>query len=231
MYQYDFSFFFYYLLLLRSRFPWQPQDGINGGWSSAFLVEMIMHTSNINMLQRVFAMEIQKRGIVTCDSCSEWIGWEICCRCINPYYGMCCVCRWGLLMHHLCHFAFNRCFILFRVVTHEGERHGVTGHQRIALTPRSASEVSINPMFTSLDCGWNQTMQIQWSGNRTGPEPNRWYEPTVLTPAPLPPSRGVCQLISNMSQCDSSRGRASRSRAPVLMSDEEEAPWQQLNHC
>lgn len=172
-----------------------------------------------------------REGFLACDSCSEWTGREICCLCINPHYGMCCVCRWGLLMHHLWRFALNRCFILFRVVTGEGERHGVAGHRRAALTSRSASEVSINLLFTSLDCGCSQTTQIQWSGNHTGPEPNTWSEPTVLTPAPLAPPRGVCQLISNMSQCDSSRGRGSRSRAPLLMSDEEEAAWQQLNHC
>lgn len=173
----------------------------------------------------------RSEGFLACDRCSEWIAREICCRCINSYYGMCCVCRWGLLMHHLWHVALKRCFILFRVVTGEGERLGVAGHQRVALTSRSASEASVNLLFSSLGRGCSQTMQIQWSGNRTGPEPNTWSEPTVLTPAPLPPSRGVCQLISNMSRRDSSRGRASRSSAPVLMSDEEETPWQQLNHC
>lgn len=58
---YDFSFLL--LLTTLNELVYVVAAGwIHGGWSSDFLVEMITHTSNINMLQRAFAMVIWKGG-------------------------------------------------------------------------------------------------------------------------------------------------------------------------
>lgn len=138
-----------------------------GGWYQWGMVISFPSWNDYAYIKHQYATvyllwKYRREGFLACDSGSEWIGREICCRCINPYYGMCCVCRWGLLMHHLWHFALNCCFILFRVVTREGER-GRRSPKSCTLIC-SASEVSVNLLFASLDCGCSHTMQIQWSG-------------------------------------------------------------------